>query len=96
MTIMAHIPWTDETKANLRAYAHRIHEDYRECLKCGCPYVTSGRYQEALCVECSGTYNTWDRERRQYWQREYKKKYKRVEIDRRRKENKDERQNIIR
>jgi hypothetical protein len=56
MTLVAHIHWTDETKANLKAYAHRVHEDYRECLKCGCPYVTSGRYQEALCVECSMTF----------------------------------------
>jgi hypothetical protein len=67
-------------------------EKRHKCDKCGIYYITCnhGNNQhegEKLCVECAGQHNSYDKERRRVQQREYARRYRRVETDHRRKEN---------
>jgi len=89
MTLTANIAWDESVIESLQLYAQKSKEQFKFCAKCGWPFVTCKAYQEDICVECSNMYHTWDRERRLKEQREYARKYKRVRVDRRRKEHKN-------
>ena len=89
MTLVANQPWDELVREDLKLFASRVGETYKECSSCGCPFVTCKTYQEDLCVECSGTYESYNREKRREQQRIYQRTYIRVAKDRRRKEYKN-------
>lgn len=70
--------------------ARKIGEEPREsCEVCGAWFISSrDHHDEKRCVECSGSFESWNKEKNRERQREYA--YKRVSVDRRRKENKHE------
>jgi hypothetical protein len=88
MTIPA-IGWDARVERFMFRMQTVLHCELDYCSNCGWPYYKHGKYQEDVCVECSGTYNTWDREKRQKAQREYARNYKKVQRDKRRKENRE-------
>ena len=74
MTLIANVPYDEGLVKYLKLFAEVEHETFKWCKECGWPFVTCKRYQEDICVECSGTNSSWNVALRQEQQEEYMKK----------------------
>lgn len=59
-------------------FEERVGAKLSYCGKCHRAYYKHGKYNENLCVECSGTHETWNKEKYRDMQRAYARKNSRV------------------
>jgi len=71
MMLIANVPYDEGLVKYLKLFAEVENETFKWCKKCGWPFVTCKRYQEDICVECSGTNRSWNVALRQEQQEEY-------------------------
>jgi uncharacterized Zn finger protein (UPF0148 family) len=89
MTIPA-IGWDTKIEEYMDTMQGNVKAKLEHCSVCGWPFYQHSGYQSDKCLECSGTHNTYNREKRRQQQKNYARKRVRVAKDRRRKEFRNE------